>query len=107
MLEPGAECPLTPCLRLLSGAWTPEVLFYLERGPLRFGELRRALGRVSSKVLTARLRGLEGKGVVSRTVLPTNPPSVEYALTPMGRELLPVLDSISAVSVRLRDVYGF
>lgn len=107
MLPPSVDCPLAPCLRLLAGAWTLEILFQLRGEPLRYGELRRALDGVSSKVLAARLKELVEKGVLEREVLPTNPPTVEYALTEMGRELLPVLDSISTVSQRLREDYGF
>jgi len=93
---------LAACLRLLAGAWTPEVLWYLRDGPVRFGELRRAMPGVSAKVLTTRLRELEMRDVVTRTVLDTSPPSVQYELTSLGRELHPVLDAIAAVGKKLR-----
>lgn len=106
MLPPSESCPLAPCLRMLAGAWTLEILFHLRQGPLRYGELRRALAGVSSKVLAARLKELVERGVLHRNVLPANPPMVEYSLTEVGQALQPVLDSISQVSERLRAEYG-
>lgn len=95
-------CPLTQCMSLLGGAWTPNVIWYLSGGPRRFGELRRDIPRVSPKMLTARLRILEEKGVVTREVMPTSPPSVEYDLTGLGRELIPVIQAIVRVGERLK-----
>ncbi len=106
MQEPSSDCPLTPCIKLLAGAWTLEIIYFLSAAPLRFGELRRALGNVSSKVLTTRLRELEERGVVVREVIPTTPPMVEYSLSEMGRELLPVLDAFSKAGQNLRKKYG-
>ena len=105
MLEPHSDCPLTPCIKLLAGAWTLEIIYYLRESALRFGDLRRALGEVSSKVLTTRLRELEAKKVITRTELPTNPVSVEYSLDAIGYELLPVIDTLSKVSLVIRDKY--
>jgi DNA-binding HxlR family transcriptional regulator len=95
-------CPLTACMSLLGGAWTPNVIWYLSGGPRRFGELRRDIPRVSPKMLTARLRALEERGVVTREVMPTSPPSVEYGLTALGRELIPVIQAIVRVGERLK-----
>ena len=95
-------CPLTACMRLIGGAWTPNVIWYLSGGPRRFGELRCDIPKISAKVLTERLRALEDKGVVERTVLPTSPPSVEYELTDLGRELIPVIQAIVKVGSRLK-----
>jgi DNA-binding HxlR family transcriptional regulator len=98
---PPPACPLTECMKLLGGAWTTNVLWNLSGGPRRFGELRADIPRISAKVLTDRLRSLEEKGVVDRSVLATSPPSVEYALTELGFELIPVIDAIVKVGVRL------
>jgi DNA-binding HxlR family transcriptional regulator len=103
MDAPHPRCPLSPCIRLLSGAWALEIIYYLRLGPLHFGGLRRALGSVSSKVLTSRLRQLEKNGVVERRTGDGNPPQVEYRLSELGRELLPVLDAFAEVSARLRQ----
>lgn len=101
--EPPEVCPLTECMSFLGGAWTPNLLWYLSESPRRFGELRHDLPNISAKVLTSRLRDLEAKGVVSRTVLPTSPPSVEYALTELGVELVPVIHAIVRVGVKLKE----
>jgi DNA-binding HxlR family transcriptional regulator len=57
---------------------------------------------VSAKVLSARLRELEGKGVITRRVMPTSPPSVEYSLTDLGRELIPAINAIVGVGLKLK-----
>lgn len=100
---PPPECPLTECLSIIGGAWTPNIIWYLGAGPRRFSELKADIPPVSSKMLTARLRELEGKGVVSREVKPTSPPSVEYALTALGQELLPAIDAIVQVGHKLKQ----
>ena len=89
-------------MKLLGGVWTPNLVWYLTGGPRRFGELRSDIPRISAKVLTARLRALEEKGVVERHVVPTSPPSVEYELTELGRELIPVIDAIVRVGAKLK-----
>ena len=99
-------CPLSVCMALLGGAWTPNLVWYLSGGPRRFGELRTDIPRISAKVLSARLRTMEAKGVVSRTVLPTSPPSVEYALTELGEELIPVIEAIVKVGAKLKGLHA-
>ena len=84
-------------MRFLSGSWTLYIIWYLRDRPRRFGDLKRDIGEVSAKVLTDRLRELEKLGVVSRTVKPTSPPTVEYAITPLGARLKPILHAIAAV----------
>lgn len=95
-------CPLTECMSLLGGAWTPNILWHLSGGPRRFGELRADIPRISGKVLSARLRSLATKGVLVRTVIANSPPSVEYALTDLGEELIPVISAIVAVGTKLK-----
>ena len=90
-------------MRLLGGAWTPYVIWYLSGGPRRFSELKSDIRGVSAKLLTTRLRRLEVDGVLERTVMPTSPPTVEYALTELGRELLPAISAIVDVGHRLKD----
>jgi DNA-binding HxlR family transcriptional regulator len=68
--------------------WTVLVVRQLGDGAKRFSEIKRSLGSISQKMLTTTLRGLERDGFVSRTVYPTVPPRVDYALTPLGRDLL-------------------
>jgi DNA-binding HxlR family transcriptional regulator len=99
---PPAECPLAICLSWLGGAWTPNVIWYLRGGPRRFSELKADLPGISAKVLTTRLRELERLGVVTRAVMPTSPPSVEYRLTELGDRLVPALEAIVMVGNDLR-----
>ena len=87
--EDGAECVLIGrMLSRISDKWTMLVVRVLGRGPLRFNALRREVGEISQKMLTSTLRDLEENGFVTRTVTPSNPPQVEYALTDLGREFL-------------------
>jgi DNA-binding HxlR family transcriptional regulator len=96
-------CPLSECMAFLRGAWTPNVIWYLSGGPRRFGELRTDIPRISAKVLSARLRELEEKGVIARQVMPTSPPSAEYSLTELGDELIPAINAIVRVGQKLRQ----
>jgi DNA-binding HxlR family transcriptional regulator len=91
------------CMSLLGGAWTTNVIWQLSGGPRRFGELHKDIPGISPKMLTARLRELQIKGVVIREVAPTSPPSVEYGLSELGRELIPVIHSIVKVGTRLLE----
>src|SRR5262245_4379052 len=93
------ECPLTPCLRIVGGAWTPNVVWYLKEQPRRFTELKADLVGVSAKTLTAKLRKLERDGVVYRNVIPSSPPTVEYGLSPLGRRLVPAVEAIAQVGL--------
>ncbi|BCH23763.1 HxlR family transcriptional regulator [Mesorhizobium sp. L-8-10] len=75
-------------LQRVGDKWTVLVVGKLGDGPMRFNELRQAVGGISQKMLTTTLRGLERDGFVTRTVFPTIPPRVDYELTDLGRELL-------------------
>lgn len=99
---PPNACPLGECMSLLGGAWTPNIIWYLSAEPRRFGELRTDIPEVSAKVLTARLRDLERKGVVWRKVMPTSPPSVEYGLTDLGTEFIPAIAAIVQIGHKLK-----
>ena len=87
-------CPVETTLTLISDKWKVLILRDLLTGTKRFGELRRSIGSVSQKVLTAQLRQMEDSGLLTRTVYPEVPPRVEYALTELGRSLKPVLDAM-------------
>jgi DNA-binding HxlR family transcriptional regulator len=96
-------CPVTECMSLLRGAWATNVIWNLSAQPRRFGELRIDIPQISARVLSARLRELEAKGVVIRHVMPTSPPSVEYELTELGHELVPVIRAIVEVGTKLKQ----
>ena len=100
-VAPPPGCPMSACMSLLGGAWTPEIIWNLSEGPRRFSELRRARPPISAKVLSARLKDLGRRGVLSRTVLATTPPSVEYALTDLGEQLIPAIRAIVEVGSKL------
>ena len=87
-------CPVETTLTLISDKWKVLILRDLMNGTMRFGELRKSIGQVSQKVLTAQLRQMEGSGLLTRTVYPEVPPRVEYALTPRGESLMPHLVSL-------------
>jgi len=99
-------CPLTECMALLRGAWAPNVIWYLSGAPRRFGELRHDIPRISARVLSARLRELEARGVIERRLLDSSPPSAEYELTALGRELVPAIKAIVDVGTRLKHAGG-
>ena len=78
-------CPVETTLMLISDKWKVLILRDLMPGTRRFGELKKSIGTVSQKVLTAQLRDMEAKGLVTRRVYAEVPPRVEYSLTDLGR----------------------
>ena len=96
-----SPCPMDSLLRLLTGPWTTYVLWVLRsNGPTRFGELKRRVPGVSAKMLTERLRTLEGAGLVSRDYERTIPPKVTYSLTQRGHELDEVMGKLAEIAIR-------
>ena len=93
-MKPGNLHETEPCRKVsqilsrIGDKWSVLVVMQLGKGPKRFNALRRELGSISQKMLSATLRNLERDGFVSRTVEPSVPPKVEYALTDLGRDLL-------------------
>lgn len=87
-------CPVETTLTLIGDKWKVLILRDLLPGKKRFGELKKSLGKVSQKVLTAQLRDMESNGLVSRKVYPEVPPRVEYSLTELGQSLKPILDAM-------------
>ena len=102
-VEAPPACPLTECMAMLRGAWAPNVIWYLSGGPRRFGELRHDIPPISARILSARLRELELRGVVVRRLIDSSPPSAEYELTDLGHELMPAIKSIISVGMRLKQ----
>ena len=89
-------CPVEVTLTLISNKWKVLILRDLLPGAKRFGELKKSIGTVTQKVLTAQLREMEASGLLTRTVYAEVPPRVEYALTELGYSLKPVLDAMQA-----------
>lgn len=88
------RCPVEVTLSLIDGRWKVLILRELLYGTKRFGEIRKALGNVSTKVLTANLRSMEDDGLLARKVYPEVPPKVEYTLTQRGYSLEPILHAM-------------
>jgi DNA-binding HxlR family transcriptional regulator len=88
------RCPVRDVLDRIGDKWSVLLLVSLKDGPLRFGELRRRVNDISQRMLTGTLRHLQRDGLISRTVYPTVPPSVEYALTDLGLSLLDRLEAL-------------
>src|SRR6516164_3151356 len=94
-LQMAEDCrAVSEVLARVGDKWTVLVVGVLGEGPKRFNELRRALGSISQRMLTLTLRGLERDGLVTRTVFPTIPPRVDYALTKLGHSLLEPVSSL-------------
>ena len=89
-------CPVETTLTLIGDKWKVLILRDLMPGTKRFGELKKSVGNVSQKVLTAQLRAMEESGLVNRKVYAEVPPRVEYSLTELGKGLKPILDSMRA-----------
>ena len=87
-------CPVATTLMLIGDKWKVLILRDLMPRTKRFGELKKSIGSVSQKVLTAQLRDMEAKGLVNRHVYAEVPPRVEYSLTDLGKSLKPILDAM-------------
>ena len=90
-----AQCPARGVLDQIADKWTVLVLGVLLERTTRFNELRRRVQGVSQKMLTQTLRDLERRGMVTREIFAEVPPRVEYTLTPLGRSLVKVLESVA------------
>ena len=89
-------------MRVLGGAWTAHVIWYLREGERCFTELQSDIGKVSAKMLTHCLRRLLREGIIVRLTKATSPPTVWYSLTPVGQELCAALVNVIAVAQRLK-----
>lgn len=84
----GVRCrSIAPILQRIGDKWSILIVMILARGPMRFNELKRMVDGISQRMLTLNLRGLEREGMITRTIYPTIPPKVEYALTDLGMSL--------------------
>jgi DNA-binding HxlR family transcriptional regulator len=96
-----ADCrAVSDVLARVGDKWSVLVVTRLGAGSMRFNELRRAIGGISQRMLTLTLRGLERDGLVTRTVFPTIPPRVDYALTSLGRDLLEPVSALGEWATR-------
>lgn len=94
MSEP-ESLPIEAAISVLNGKWKVLILWHLKGGVRRFGEVRKLIPRITQKMLAQELRDLEAEGLVQRKIYPVIPPKVEYALTPHGETILPVLEILA------------
>jgi DNA-binding HxlR family transcriptional regulator len=94
-------CPVESTIAAIGGRWKVLIIHHLLENAQRFGELSRRLHGVSARTLTRQLRELEESGIINRRVYQQIPPKVEYSLTPLGRELKPVLYAMQAWGEKL------
>ena len=94
-ITPHNTCPMALGINVLSGKWKLQILWNIyNKKTVRFNELQRELGRITTKTLTDQLRELEEQKIIKRTVYPEVPPKVEYSFTELGQTLEPVLKSL-------------
>jgi DNA-binding HxlR family transcriptional regulator len=98
--ESNASCPVCRTAEIVCGKWTLLLIRDLASGSSRFCELERSLEGISPRTLSLRLRALEEEGIVERHTFPEVPPRVEYALTPKGEALIPLVDDMRAYGKR-------
>jgi DNA-binding HxlR family transcriptional regulator len=87
-------CPVATTVQIIGNKWKLLIIRNLLVRPWRFNELQKSLDGISQKVLTDSLRSMEADGIITRTVYPEVPPRVEYALSPLGESMRPILDSM-------------
>ena len=90
------DCPVATTVQIIGSKWKLLIMRNLLARPWRFNELQKNLEGISQKVLTDSLRSMEADGIVTRTVYPEVPPRVEYALSPLGETMRPILDAMEA-----------
>ena len=98
-------CPVETTLTLISDKWKVLILRDLMNGTMRFGELKKSIGHVTQKVLTAQLRQMEQSGLLTRKVYAEVPPRVEYTLTELGYSLRPVMDALKTWGENYQEQY--
>ena len=99
-------CPVETTLMLISDRWKVLIIRDLLDGTKRFGELKRSVGNISQKVLTANLRAMAESGLLTRKVYPEVPPRVEYTLTETGYSLKPILDAMKEWGTNYKNSVG-
>lgn len=94
------NCPFLTIQKVLSGKWSLLILCFLKGGALRFGDLQRYIPEITQTTLTKTLRKLESDGLITRQIFPEIPPHVEYSLSELGTEIIPVLEALSEFAIK-------
>lgn len=89
------DCPVAKVQKIVRGKWTMVIVYFLKDRVLRFSELKRKIPMVTEANLAKELRMLEGQGLIHREVYKQVPPKVEYSLTPLGKQFLPVVEAVN------------
>lgn len=89
-------CPVATTVQMIGSKWKLLIMRNLLQRPWRFNELKKDLEGISQKVLTDSLRSMEADGIVTRTIYPEVPPRVEYALSPLGESMRPIMDAMES-----------
>lgn len=97
------ECPVATTIEMIGSKWKLLVMRNLLVRPWRFNELRKSLDGISQKVLTDTLRSMEDDGIITRTVYAEVPPRVEYALSPLGESMRPILEAMQAWGIAYKE----
>jgi len=98
-------CSFELALDMFNGKWKVLILWHLSQGTMRYGELRKASGKITQKMLTQTLRDLERNKLITRKVYPVVPPKVEYTITDNARKLIPILESIKSWGDEIVESY--
>ncbi len=104
------RCPAERAMRAVEGRWKIFIVYYLLNGTLRFSALQRIInerntsGSITAKMLTQELREMEADGLINRKVYPEVPPKVEYSLTSLGLDLMPIVEAMSAWGKQVQSV---
>lgn len=99
------NCDMTYALQIIGGRWKLVILGSLNKGPLRYGEIKKSINQITERMLTLQLREMEQDGVITRTVFPAVPPKVEYKLTELGKALIPIIRDLSAWGTSARMLH--
>jgi DNA-binding HxlR family transcriptional regulator len=94
MIKRPELCPVETTARIVGGRWKAAVLEQLFQGTKRFSELKRAITGITQRTLSQQLRDLQSTGIIERTVYADTPPRVVYAISPLGRSLRPLLETM-------------
>lgn len=97
------SCPVADVQKIINGKWSMVIIYFLGQGTLRFGEIKRRVPYITEANLTKELRMLEQYGLVHREVYKQVPPKVEYDLTKIGREFLPVIETLAKWAEKYRE----
>lgn len=89
------NCPVGYCMNIIGGKWKPSIIYMIRTNRNRYSLLLKNITEISKQTLTNQLRELEKDGIIERTIYPEIPPRVEYKITPYGKTLLPIIDSMS------------